>query len=72
MHHVLRTTARCKALDDWMGVFSIENTARHDALGDALATAQLFLVLLVQAERQGATTAKDLAGAAAGQRWLVR
>lgn len=64
--------ARCKALDDWMAVFSIENTARHDALGDALATAQLFLVLLAEAERQGAITAQDLAAAAAGQRWLVR
>lgn len=63
---------RCKALDDWLGVFSIENTARHDALGDALATAQLFLVLLAEAERQGAKSTKDLATAAAGQRWLAR
>lgn len=35
-----------RALDDWTGHFEIGNFARHSALADALATAQLFLVAL--------------------------
>ena len=37
--------ARNQSLDQWMSAFSIRNFARHSALGDALATAELLLAL---------------------------
>jgi DNA polymerase-3 subunit epsilon len=61
------------ALDDWLAAFGIEVEARHDALHDAFAAAQLLLVLLAEAERQGVrdvTELHQLAGS--GARWLGR
>jgi DNA polymerase III subunit epsilon len=52
-------------LDGWLGAFGIECSARHDALGDAYATAQLFLVMLAEARRQGLGSAEALARIAA-------
>ncbi len=40
-----RIARHTRALDDWMAVFGIGNYARHNALADALATAELFLAL---------------------------
>jgi DNA polymerase-3 subunit epsilon len=37
------------ALDDWAGHFDIHNDDRHNALADALVTAQLLLVAMAQA-----------------------
>jgi DNA polymerase-3 subunit epsilon len=37
---------RLKSLDDWAAQFDIGNFARHGALADAYATAQLLLVLM--------------------------
>jgi DNA polymerase-3 subunit epsilon len=37
---------RLKSLDDWAAQFDICNFARHSALADAYATAQLLLVLM--------------------------
>ena len=62
---------RCKALDDWLEAFGIENPARHAALADAYATAQLFQVLLAGAREQGAHTGTDIFRAAAAGRWLA-
>jgi DNA polymerase-3 subunit epsilon len=59
-----------RALDDWLGEFGIAPLRRHDALGDALATAQLFLVLIAEAARQGAHHAGDLRRLAREARWL--
>ena len=50
---------RCRSLDDWMGIFKISNYARHNALADALSTAELLLVLLRHLQRRGV---KDLQG----------
>ncbi|PIP43724.1 MAG: DNA polymerase III subunit epsilon [Deltaproteobacteria bacterium CG23_combo_of_CG06-09_8_20_14_all_60_8] len=36
---------RCHTLDDWAAQFGIINHARHNAVADALATAELFLAL---------------------------
>ena len=36
---------RNRSLDDWMGLFRIGNYARHNALADALSTAELLLAL---------------------------
>jgi DNA polymerase-3 subunit epsilon len=61
---------RCKALDDWLTLFGIDNPIRHDALSDAYATALLFQVLLDRARSQGARTCAEVMGAADGGHWL--
>jgi DNA polymerase III subunit epsilon len=38
-----------RVLDDWIERFNIRIEARHDALADALATAQLFQIAIAQA-----------------------
>jgi DNA polymerase-3 subunit epsilon len=60
-----------RALDDWLGHFGIAHPARHEALGDAYATAQLLLVLLAEAERQGAGTVDKLRRLEGAGRWLA-
>jgi DNA polymerase-3 subunit epsilon len=58
-------------LDSWLAAFSIECPARHDALGDAYATAQLLLVMLAEARRQRVSSAESLIRlAASAQRML--
>lgn len=60
-----------RALDDWLAEFNIACPERHDALGDALATAQLLLVLLSEAERQRAGTVESLRQLERSGRWLA-
>jgi DNA polymerase III subunit epsilon len=55
------------ALEDWLAAFGITARARHDALGDAFATAQLLLVALGEARRQGLENLEDLLGIAASR-----
>jgi hypothetical protein len=43
---------------------------RHDALGDAFSTAQLLLVVLAEARRQGTATVEALRALARSSRWL--
>jgi DNA polymerase-3 subunit epsilon len=38
-------TYKCRSLDQWMEHFGLVNFARHSALADALATAELMLVI---------------------------
>lgn len=59
-----------RGLDDWMEKLGIVNQARHNALADALATAQLLQVVLAQALAQGITTLSDLMKLEQDQRWL--
>jgi DNA polymerase-3 subunit epsilon len=61
-----------KALDEWLGEFGIRAVGRHDALGDALATAELHLVLLAEAERQGARSVEQVHRLQGAARWLPR
>jgi len=63
--------AKLPSLDDWLERFGIEVGARHDATHDALATAELLLVLLAAGERQGITTLEGARAAARGSRWLA-
>lgn len=60
-----------RTLDDWLHRFGIQNHDRHDALADALATAQLLLVVLAAAGRQGLKSWADLARLQKDRRWLV-
>lgn len=48
-----------RGLDDWADCFGLEVSARHQAAADALATAELTLVAMNQAEKQGVQTLKD-------------
>jgi DNA polymerase-3 subunit epsilon len=59
-------------LDSWLERFGIEVFRRHDAIADALATAQLLQVLLDRAVARGMQTLGDLRKEAAAQRWLAR
>lgn len=45
-----REARRLRSLDDWAGKFSIGNYSRHNALADALTTAELLLALRPQIE----------------------
>jgi DNA polymerase-3 subunit epsilon len=59
-----------RALDDWLAEFGIQSPQRHDALADAYATAQLLLVLLAEAERQGADNVTRLRRLERSSRWI--
>ena len=64
--------ARGRGLDHWLTAFSIENFARHAALADAFATAQLLLLVLTQAASVGRMQYADLLRLEKNQRWLDR
>lgn len=51
-------------LEHWLAAFGIPPRARHDALGDAYATAQLLLVALAEARRQRLASVEGLRQAA--------
>lgn len=59
-------------LDDWLRVFGIENHARHNALADACATAQLFQIVAARAAQQGMRSCADLMRLEKDRRWLQR
>lgn len=65
-------TADRSSLDDWLQSFGIHHPARHDALGDAFATAQLLQIALAQAQRQGLNSVGELFAASSSHRWLAR
>lgn len=66
---LFRGTA-CDSLDDWLVHFGVGGDARHDAAGDAWATAQLALVAFDAAGRAGMLTVGDLAAMQKAQAWL--
>lgn len=61
-----------KSLDDWTALYGITNYARHSALADALATAQLWLVAMHLASARNLDTYKALQTQAKAERWLNR
>ena len=58
-----------KTLDDWLLHLSIEDIERHNALGDAYATAQFFIVMLAKARREGYWNARGLLRAQKNHHW---
>jgi DNA polymerase III subunit epsilon len=58
-----------KTLDDWLHHLSIVDVERHNALGDAYATAQFFIVMLAKARREGYSTARGLLRAQRNYHW---
>ena len=60
----------CRTLDDWMQCFGISNTARHNALADALATAELLLIAFNKARQTGIDHLRGLQDLEKAQRWV--
>lgn len=56
-------------LDGWLSAFGIDHYLRHDALGDAYATAQLFQIALGEARRQGFGSVAAVLRAAEAAKW---
>ena len=61
-----------RGLDEWTAAFEIVNTNRHNAVADALATAQLMLVLMSRAREQNYTSVRNLIQLEKAQQWLTR
>jgi DNA polymerase-3 subunit epsilon len=61
---------RYRALDDWAGRFGIANYARHSALADALATAQLCICALPLALAKRSPDYRSLQDLEKAQRWV--
>ena len=66
-----RAPRQC-TLEHWLDTFSVPAHARHDALGDAFAAAQLLLVVLAELKRQRSSTVEELIKAECDARWLAR
>ena len=60
----------CDSLDEWVAHFGGSGAARHRALADAYATAELLLIALFEAERAGMGSAAELIATQKAQRWL--
>ena len=67
---VLRPGVAARTLDDWLAASGIPCAGRHQAMADALATAELLLQLLPAARADGVSGFRDLARLAARRRWL--
>jgi DNA polymerase-3 subunit epsilon len=61
---------RLLTLDDWNSHFDIHNHARHNALADAIVTAQLFQIALALANKKPISDFSDLMDLEKSQRWL--
>jgi len=60
-HHVL---------DDWIGLYNIHIETRHNALADALATAQLFQIAISQARKKNINEFEGLYDLEKSHHWL--
>jgi len=67
-----RRAPRAKNLDDWLTALGIHNYARHNAVADALSTAQLLLVVLGACAGEQVKTLADLIETERAQHWLER
>lgn len=61
---------KLRALDDWIGQFKIRIDARHNALADALATAQLMQVAHAHAVEKKISSYAELQDLEKNQRWV--
>ncbi len=60
----------CNTLEDWLVHFDIASAARHQALADAFATAQLLQIVLHAADRHDMGNAALLIAMQKAQHWL--
>jgi DNA polymerase-3 subunit epsilon len=66
----LHPEKRLHALDDWLNFMRIQNNARHNALADAVCTAQLLMALIHTAKQQKILTYSDMQSVEKNQRWV--
>lgn len=59
-------------LDDWLGYFRLNNSQRHHAAADALATAEIGLILLSRARAQGIATLAEISARLSDWRRIQR
>ncbi|MCU0952384.1 MAG: 3'-5' exonuclease [Burkholderiaceae bacterium] len=59
-----------RTMDDWLATMNIRMIARHDALADALATAQMLQVCLNKADALQMTCPQHLIEMTRAQHWL--
>jgi DNA polymerase-3 subunit epsilon len=59
-----------RSLDDWIDHFGIINEDRHNALSDALVTAQLYQVAISQARLRNVTDLNGFVDLEKAQRWV--
>ena len=59
-----------RVLDDWIGRFNIRIEARHNALADALATAQLLQIAIAQAHKRNINDFEGLYDLERAHHWL--
>lgn len=59
-------------LDHWLAVFNLPTLGRHNATADALATAELLMILINKAQEVGYETWGELRQACSQQRQLQR
>ena len=69
---LLATVPNARDLDDWLAALDIQNYARHDAVADALSTAQLLLVILRACAIRNVNTLAQLIATERARRWLER
>ena len=60
----------CRTLDNWMLCFGIRNAACHNALADAMATAELLLIVFNKARLNGVDDFISLQALEKAQRWI--
>jgi DNA polymerase-3 subunit epsilon len=70
LNHLL--ARKYRALDDWIGHFGIRIEVRHNALADALATAQLLQIALAQGGKKNIYDFAGLLDLEKAQRWVSR
>lgn len=68
---VVAPASRAHSLDGWLEYYGIVMTERHRAMADAVATAQLFLMLIPNANRHGGRSVRDLMHLARDHRWFT-
>jgi DNA polymerase-3 subunit epsilon len=59
-----------RLLDEWQDHFGIQNLTRHNAVSDALSTAQLFLLAAKQARKKRINSFHGLLHVEKAQRWV--
>lgn len=64
------TIAEQVDLDDWLGLFNIENIQRHNAVSDAFATAQLLQVAIARGGQRNAPSPASFMQIEKSRRWM--
>ena len=68
----LHPGTECRTLEDWLAYFGLAAGARHHAVSDAFASAQLLQIALVAADREAMGSAAKLVAMQKAQQWLGR